>query len=198
VAPAEEPETPDGVEPGPAAGSEPDAEVHADMLADPSDYSVSRDGTIEVQAAETLGHYADWLDLRTHRLRQINGMRYGQDLRLGRRLKLDFSRVQPAEFERRRRVYHQTLQAEFFERFEIAGSRVHVMRRGDSLWRISRSYNQVPLWLLRQYNPDIDFGALTAGTRLNIPIVRPHGASAEEPVTPSGTAARVARSTSAG
>ena len=39
------------------------------LLADPSDYLVSADGTIEAQAAETLGHYADWLELRTQELR---------------------------------------------------------------------------------------------------------------------------------
>jgi membrane-bound lytic murein transglycosylase D len=183
---------------GPAAGSEPEEESQADLAADPSDYSVSPDGSIEVQAVETLGHYADWLGLRTHRLRQINGLRYGQDLRLGSRLKLDFSRVSPGEFERRRREYHEGLQAEFFERYEIAGTRIHVMRRGDSLWELSRRRYGVPLWLLRQYNPDVDFGALSAGTKLNIPILQPHGASTDESAVPSGTAARAGASSSAG
>ena len=30
------------------------------LLADPSDYSVAADGSIEVQATETLGHIAEW------------------------------------------------------------------------------------------------------------------------------------------
>ncbi|MGH0038098.1 MAG: LysM peptidoglycan-binding domain-containing protein [Myxococcota bacterium] len=187
-----------GPELGPAAGSERTRESSSDLMADPSDYSVSRDGSIEVQAAETLGHYADWLELRTHRLRQINGMRYGQDLHLGRPIKLDFSRVTPAEFESRRRAYHQELQAEFFERYEISGTRVHVMRRGDSLWSLSQRRYRIPLWLIRQYNPDLDFGALSAGTKLNIPVVRPHHAPAHESVAPSGTAARAVGRTTRG
>ena len=47
-------------------------------LADPNDYSVSGNGTIEVQAAETLGHYADWLEIRTQRLRDINSMSFSK------------------------------------------------------------------------------------------------------------------------
>src|SRR5690606_26244528 len=34
-----------------------------DLSADPSDYSVSADGSIEIQASETLGHYADWVGM---------------------------------------------------------------------------------------------------------------------------------------
>jgi len=168
-----------------------EVEASTDLVADPSDYSVAPDGTIEVQASETLGHYADWLGVQTHRLRQINGMSYGQDLQLGRRLKLDFSRTTPTEFEQRRREYQEGIQAAFFEQYEISGTRVHVMRRGDSLWSLSRHRYQVPLWLLRQYNPDVDFGSLTAGTRLNIPIVRPHQSGDEAEAPPSGTAARM-------
>ncbi|HLB83922.1 MAG TPA: transglycosylase SLT domain-containing protein, partial [Steroidobacteraceae bacterium] len=40
------------------------------LSADPSDYTVASDGTIEVQATETLGHYAEWLDVRATRLRE--------------------------------------------------------------------------------------------------------------------------------
>src|SRR5581483_7387691 len=31
------------------------------VSADPVDYSVAADGSVEIVAAETLGHYADWL-----------------------------------------------------------------------------------------------------------------------------------------
>ena len=45
--------------------------VQAALAADPSDYSVSTGDTIQVQALETLGHYADWLELPTQRLRDL-------------------------------------------------------------------------------------------------------------------------------
>ena len=47
------------------------ASVQAEMAADPSDYLVREDQTVEVQALETLGHYADWLEIRTQRLRDM-------------------------------------------------------------------------------------------------------------------------------
>ena len=43
--------------------------------ADPVDYSVAADGSIRVVAAETLGHYADWLGTSASRLRVINHLR---------------------------------------------------------------------------------------------------------------------------
>jgi membrane-bound lytic murein transglycosylase D len=152
-------------------------EMSPALVADPSDYSVGSDGAIEVQAAETLGHYAEWLGIRASRLRRINRLDYGEPLVIGRELDLDFSAVTPEEFERRRIEYHRGLQGEFFDRFEIHGTQVHVMRRGDSLWVLSQRKYRVPLWLIRQYNPDLDFAALHPGTRVTIPLLRPHNGS---------------------
>ena len=45
--------------------------LQASLLSDPSDYTVAADGTIEVHPLETLGHYADWLGIKTQRLRDI-------------------------------------------------------------------------------------------------------------------------------
>jgi len=170
--------------------AEPGEAPEESLLADPSDYRVHADGTIEVQAAETLGHYAEWLDLRASRLRRINGMRFGQPIAVGRSLKLDFGRVTPETFEHRRVEHHRALQEEFFASFEIAGTREHVIRRGDSLWSLSRQRYQVPVWLLRQYNPDLDFEGLHAGQRIVIPEIRPHdGTASPTAVSAPATAA---------
>jgi membrane-bound lytic murein transglycosylase D len=143
------------------------------LLADPGDYSVAADGTIEVQAAETLGHYAEWLDVRASRLRSLNNMRYGTPLAIGARLRVDFPRVTPEVFEARRAEHHRALQGEFFERYAIDGTKTHVVRRGDSIWQLAeRSYN-VPIWLVRQYNPDVDFADLHAGEEITIPHLHP-------------------------
>jgi membrane-bound lytic murein transglycosylase D len=140
--------------------------------ADPADYTVAADGTIRVEAAETLGHYADWLELRASELRALNDMRYGSVLQVGRRLRLDFSRVSAEQFEQRRLAHHQALQASYFTQHHITGSEVHTVRSGESVWLLSQQRYDLPLWLLRQYNPDVDFAALQPGTRLVIPRVR--------------------------
>ncbi|MEE8581488.1 MAG: LysM peptidoglycan-binding domain-containing protein [Myxococcota bacterium] len=157
------------------AGSQSEAEETPTLVADPSDYSVSSDGRIEVQAVETLGHYAEWLNVRASRLRALNRMRYGEPVVVGQSLRLDLSRVSAERFEEQRIDYHHSVQDEFFERFEIAGTQVHVMRRGDSLWDLSRREYRVPLWLLRQYNPDLQFDDLKPGTLITIPRLKPHG-----------------------
>lgn len=153
---------------GPAllAGAEKSA-----MTADPNDYTVADDGTIEVQATETLGHYAEWLDVRATRLREINRMRFGSPVVIGHRLKIDTSRVSADEFTQRRRSYHQKLQEDFFASNRIVGTEVHVVRPGESVWAIARRYQNVPIWLLRQYNPDVDFDAVRPRTRLELPLV---------------------------
>jgi membrane-bound lytic murein transglycosylase D len=141
------------------------------LPADPADYSVAADGTIEVQAAETLGHYAEWLDLRASELRRVNNMRYGKPVVVGKRLKLRFSRVAPAEFEQRREAYHEELQARFFEQFRIAGTEKTRVQSGDSLWTLARRADNVPVWLLRQYNPDLNFEDLHPGMAVSLPRV---------------------------
>jgi membrane-bound lytic murein transglycosylase D len=140
---------------------------------DPSDYAVDQNDRITVQAAETLGHYAEWLEVRTSRLRRLNRMTYDTPVVIGRKTKLDFSRVTPETFEQRRLQYHHALQEEYFAAFEVIGTRTHTLRSGDSLWYLAERKYEVPLWLIRQFNPDLDFGALQAGTRMVIPEVGP-------------------------
>ena len=141
------------------------------LSADPSDYTVAGDGTIEVQATETLGHYAEWLEVRATRLRELNRMRLGTPVVIGQRLKIDTSRVSTDEFDQRRRGYHQKLQEDFFAINRIVGTEVHVVRRGESLWVIAQRYQNLPIWLLRQYNPDVDFDDVLPRTELTLPLV---------------------------
>jgi membrane-bound lytic murein transglycosylase D len=138
---------------------------------DPVDYGVSGDNTIRVAAAETLGHYADWLGVSATRLREFNGMRAGRPVIIGKTLRMDFSRVKKDDFEQKRREYHQQLQAAFFADHRIAGTLDYVTRRGDSLWAVTQRYANLPVWLLQQYNAAVDFGDLRAGTRIVVPQV---------------------------
>jgi membrane-bound lytic murein transglycosylase D len=139
--------------------------------ADPSDYSVRRDDTIEVQATETLGHYAEWLNMRASQLRRINRMSFATPVVIGHRLKMDFSKVTRDQFEAQRTEYHRQLQEAFFAQYRIKGDETHVVKSGESVWALAQQRYNVPLWLLRQYNPDVDLGTVRPGTRLVIPLV---------------------------
>ena len=142
------------------------------LSGDPSDYTVDSKLTIEIQAAETLGHYADWLDIRASDLRRINGMSYGRPLVIGHRIKLDFSRVSVAAFEQLRLAYQQGLQQAFFMSRQINSVSNYTIRRGESLWTLSQLKFNVPVWLLRQYNPDLDFDKLKPGLVIKVPQLK--------------------------
>jgi membrane-bound lytic murein transglycosylase D len=135
------------------------------------DYTVTAGNSIRVAAEETIGHFAQWLDVPASRLRSMNGLKASASVPLGRQLKLDFSKTTPEQFETRRREFHDSLQASFFAGHRIVGTRVYVARRGDSLWVVSQRHGSLPAWLVLHYNPDIDFAALRAGQEIVIPKI---------------------------
>jgi len=152
----------------------------AQQNADPTDYSVSKDGTIVVATAETLGHYADWLRVSAAKLRQLNKLGYGKPVIVGHKVHLDFHRVAREEFEQKRREYHQTLQASYFAAHRIVGTEVYIARRGDSMWTITQRFAELPVWLIQQYNPDLDLAELHPGTQIVMPRVEPVVASGNQ------------------
>ncbi|MDB6156990.1 MAG: LysM peptidoglycan-binding protein [Gammaproteobacteria bacterium] len=151
----------------PALGPSADTQQNAD----PTDYSVSKDNTIRVAAAETLGHYADWLRVSAGRLRQLNRMSFAKPVLIGHKIKLEFGRVSREEFETKRREYHAELQATYFAEHRIIGTEVYIVRRGDALWTVTQRFAQLPIWLLQQYNPDVDLADLHPGTQIVMPRV---------------------------
>jgi membrane-bound lytic murein transglycosylase D len=156
---------------GPALGPAADTE----QSADPFDYSVAQDGTIRVAAEETLGHYADWLGVTSARLRELNHLKFHSPVLIGQRIRLDFSRVTREVFETLRHEYHRELQAAYFAGHRIVGTEIRIARPGDSVWTLTQHRAQLPLWLLQQYNPDLDLTALRAGTQIVMPRVEEVG-----------------------
>ncbi len=151
-------------------------DVQQQLLADPSDYSVADDRTIRVQEDETIGHFADWLGIRASDLRRLNGMRGTSAMRVGKRLKLDFSKSTPEQFETARVAYHQGVQEAFFAKHRIVATSEHVVRPGESIWVLAERRYNVPVWLLRQYNPDLDVALVRPSTRVVIPVLASPGA----------------------
>jgi membrane-bound lytic murein transglycosylase D len=139
--------------------------------ADTTDYSVGAGNTVIVQAAETLGHYADWSGVSSQTLRTLNRLHKNAMVTLGHRVKLDFSKVSAEQFEAARREYHQRLQEEFFAAHRIAGTENYSVKRGDSLWVIAQQHADLPVWLVAQYNPDVDFNDVRPGTVITLPRV---------------------------
>jgi len=145
--------------------------VQTALLSDPSDYSVGDDNSIEVQPLETLGHYGDWLEIKTQRLRDLNGLAFRTPVAVGQRILLDLGKVDAAVFEERRIAYQRSQQDAFFRQHVITGVTEHTIRRGDSIWIIALRQYEVPVWLFRQYNPTIDMHKVRPGTKVQIPLL---------------------------
>jgi len=138
---------------------------------DITDYGVRADGTVIVQAAETLGHYADWAQVSSQTLRTLNKLHKNAMVTLGHKVKLDFSKVSAEQFAAARRAYHQRLQEEFFAAHRIAGTDNYTVKRGESLWVIAQQHAELPVWLVAEYNPDVDFNDVRPGTTITLPRV---------------------------
>ncbi len=145
--------------------------IESSLISDPSDYSVAENLTIEIQPMETLGHYADWLGIKTQRLRDINGFAFRAPVAVGQRIKLEFKDTNVGAFENLRTTYHQQLQDTYFRNHTITGVREHQVGRGESVWILSLRQYDTPIWLFRQYNPSLDLHKVYPGVRLNFPVV---------------------------
>jgi membrane-bound lytic murein transglycosylase D len=172
--PAEEPVAEPGTLVGDLASSMLGT-IQTALLSDPSDYSVADDKTIVVQPLETLGHFGDWLEIKTQRLRDLNGLAFREQVAIGQRIRLDLGTVDAKAFEERRIAYHRSQQDSFFRQNIISGVTEHTIRRGESIWIIALRQYKVPFWLFRQYNPTLDMHKVQPGTTVQIPVLAPVG-----------------------
>src|SRR5258708_13583028 len=105
---------------------------------DTTNYEVGADHTVIVQAAETLGHFADWTRVDSQVLRRLNKLHKNAAVTQGRRLKLDLSRVAAAQFVEARREYHRSLQETYFTGHRIAATENYTVNRARSPGAIVR------------------------------------------------------------
>lgn len=145
--------------------------IQTALLSDPSDYSVADDKTIEIQPLETLGHFGDWLEIKTQRLRDLNGLAFRTPVSVGQRIRLDLNTVDAKVFEERRIAYHRSQQDSFFRQHIISGVTEHTIRTGESIWILALRKYDVPIWLFRQYNPGVDMHMVRPGTKVQIPLL---------------------------
>ena len=70
-------------------------------------------------------------------------------------------------------AYQRQTQEAFFLAYQVSDTNEHVVRAGESLWVLALRRYQVPVWLLRQYNPDLDLDLVRPGTVVKFPELRP-------------------------
>jgi membrane-bound lytic murein transglycosylase D len=128
-------------------------------------------GMIRVEPEETLGHYAEWLRVPTWQIRRLNGFPYGKFLGLNQSVKIPLFRVTKEEFEQARLEYHQEIQQDFSRVYSIESVKMYQVKNGDNIWTLCNDVFSIPLWLMKQYNPDVDLYSLRRSQMLAIPVL---------------------------
>lgn len=123
---------------------------------------------IEVLPSESLGLYADWLSIgTTQTLRRLNNLKGKASVNVFQRVYLPITnQQQSADFVLNRNEYHLNIQLQYFERFQIVSIGRYQARPGDNMWSLAQK-NNIPMWLLMQYNKSIQFGS-----KVDIPEVK--------------------------
>ena len=69
-------------------------------------------------------------------------------------------------------AYQAERQESFFLAYQIDEIVNHTVHSGESLWLLALRQYDVPVWLLRQYNPNIDLDHVMPGTIVRFPRLR--------------------------
>jgi membrane-bound lytic murein transglycosylase D len=127
---------------------------------------------VTVSVEESLGLYAEWLNTSSSYLRRLNGGRHS--VNLNQKVKIPLKATTSLEqFNEKRLEYHLALEEDFYSRYRVIEVKARKVRYGDTLWSISQRDEEIPIWLLKKYNREIDLQSLRVGTVLSIPVVTP-------------------------
>ncbi len=145
----------------------PDLSVRISQTASSPVYSIF------AMAEETLGHYADWLGIGyPGPVRKLNSMSVESSLSIGREIRLPIDSVeQISRFERKRIEFHQILNEELKENYQLVEIRKHVVNRGDTVWNLAAEVG-FPVSLFYRLNPDLLRKDLVPGQQVLIPVLR--------------------------
>ncbi len=145
-------------------------------------------GVIRVEVEETLGHYAEWAGVRTWQIRRINGLPFGKTLHLHQKLKIPLDQTGIQTFEQNRYEYHKRLQEDFFSVYRISALVPYRIQHGDNFWTLCQTKFDIPMWLLNNCNPQLDFAELRVQQQVMIPVVEKIAKSEDTPALPDDDA----------
>ncbi len=130
-----------------------------------------RFGIIRVAAAETLGHYAQWLGVPTSQLRRLNNLRYGRPIHVNQQLRIPLAGSGEAEFVEKRYDFHRELLEDFFASWRIEDLRPYRVKSGDSIWVLCAREFDLPFWLICRFNKDLDPLKMRPSQEIMVPVV---------------------------
>ena len=129
-------------------------------------------GIIQVEMEETLGHFAEWLEIPTKIIRRLNRFPYSRTLQLHMKVKIPLDKISKEQFEETRFEYHKKIQEDFFSFYEIETVQLYQVQKGDNVWTLCNDTFEMPVWLLKKYNPKVDFIDLRWSQKIVIPVIK--------------------------
>ena len=129
-------------------------------------------GIIQVEMGETLGHFAEWLEIPTIIIRRLNRFPYSRTLQLHMKVKIPLDKISKEQFEETRFEYHKKIQEDFFSFYEIESVQSYQLQKGDNIWTLCNGTFEMPVWLLKKYNPNVDFSDLRWSQKVAIPVIK--------------------------
>lgn len=130
----------------------------------------SRD-VIIVHPEESLALYAHWLNIGEEKLRQTNNLSGLDSIYPGQEITILYSRVTAADFANLRAEFARETEEDFFSAYTITDQKTYIVQQGDTLWDICNRKFNIPLWLLKKYNNNLDYARIHASQRLTVPMV---------------------------
>ena len=67
--------------------------------------------------------------------------------------------------------YQKQYQEQYFVDHRIESTYTYTIKRGESLWHLAAKKFKVPIWLLRQHNPDVNFTRIKPGMKIIVPVI---------------------------
>jgi membrane-bound lytic murein transglycosylase D len=128
-------------------------------------------GVVQIEESETLGHYADWLDIPTQRIRDLNHLTFHRQIKTHQKIKIPLGSIAKETFEERRYEFHKEISEDFFAAFKVTGVQTYTVKRGDNIWTITHDALDLPFWLMNKYNLGVNFESLHPGQKLLFPVV---------------------------
>ncbi len=128
-------------------------------------------GIIQVEESETLGHYAEWLQVRTQVIRNLNHISFRHRINTHDHIRIPLGKIGKDRFEELRYEFHKEIAEDFFAAYKITSVQSYQIKKGDNIWTICHEVLDLPLWLMKEYNPSTNFENLHPGQHLNYPIV---------------------------
>jgi len=96
-------------------------------------------------------------------------------------------KISKEQFEETRFEYHKKIHEDFFNFYEIESEQLYQLKKGDNVWTICNDIFEMPVWLLKLYNPKVDFNDLRWSQKLVIPVIKEITPNAADVVLPSPT-----------